>query len=64
MFIKIEIIEPMIVPKHTQNTVLVISLLESENITNLSSSSKIESYFYDYGSKIEESIILKLPSLS
>ena len=64
MFIKIEIIEPMIVPKHIQNTVLVISSLESENITNLSSSLKFESYFYDYGSKIEESIILKLPSLS
>ena len=64
MLIKIEIIEPMIVPRHTQNTVLVISSLESENITNLSSSLKIESYFYDYGSKIEESIILKLPSLS
>ena len=64
MFIKIEIIEPIIVPKHTQNTVLVISSLESENITNLSSSLKIQSYFYDYGSKMEESIILKLPSLS
>ena len=64
MFIKIEITEPMIGPKHIQNTALVISSLESENITNLSSSLKFESYFYDYGSKIEESIILKLPSLS
>ena len=61
---KIDIIEPAIVPKHVQKINWVISSLLLKGITNVSSSLKIQSYFYDYGSKIEESIILKLPSLS